>query len=33
MAVLEINGGLADKLHLFEGDKVHHKFFNNSLVE
>jgi uncharacterized membrane protein (UPF0127 family) len=31
MAVLEINAGLANKLHIFEGDKVHHKFFGNAL--
>lgn len=29
MAVLEVNGGIADKLNIKEGDIIHHPFFNN----
>lgn len=32
-AVLEINGGMAEKLNIFEGDTVHHVFFNNSFAK
>lgn len=31
--VLEINGGLAEKLGIRPGDTVHHTFFNNELGE
>ncbi len=32
-AVLEINGGMAEKLSIRAGDKVFHDFFGNSLAE
>lgn len=33
IAVLEVNGGTAEKLNIFEGDVVHHQLLGNSLAK